>query len=220
MCKRASIAEEQNGLRVCRGYGYRSDHLERRCGNDLFGAVLAGNRRATVQVTAIRLTVRLVRPMPVTVLVMARVCALKVPRMARIVPPFAMLARGFTGVKAELTSEHARILRGAGPRPAAASQAASFGCGYAALWGGQSWPGVSLGTPFQAAKAGWKPAAGRMPAYKFQAGCHCIARASIIMRPAFYAFSAASLSSTLTALVRLSTPKTTSARADPGSNPQ
>ena len=28
-----------------------------------------------------------------------------------------------------------RIPRGAGPRPAAASQAASFGCGYAALWG-------------------------------------------------------------------------------------
>jgi hypothetical protein len=54
MCWRASIAEEQNGLRVCRGYGYRSDRFERERRNDLFRAVLAGNRSATVQVITTR----------------------------------------------------------------------------------------------------------------------------------------------------------------------
>jgi hypothetical protein len=40
------------------------------------------------------------------------------------------------------SSQPATIPSGAGPWPAAASQAASsrLGCGSAALWGGQSWP--------------------------------------------------------------------------------
>jgi hypothetical protein len=74
------------------------------------------------------------------------------------------------------SSQPATIPSGAGPRPAAASQAAraDFGCGSAALWGGQSWPqppfqGGFLVRPRPSVAARLRCGAGPRPAVASQA---------------------------------------------------